>query len=101
MKQKIKGEDGMTRARELEFKLFSRVWIYSSLPDGSWDHRGNAKHSRKSGEEYSDFSLFSAQRSPNLFSHWLTQKAACKEAREMHFSWAKDRNAPETRGTNE
>ena len=43
----------MTRARELEFKLFSRVWIYSSLPDGSWDHRGNAKHSRKSGEEYS------------------------------------------------
>lgn len=51
----------MTRARELEFKLFSRVWIYSSLPDGSWGHRGNAKHSRKKGEEYSDFSLFSAQ----------------------------------------
>lgn len=91
----------MTRARELEFKLFSRVWIYSSLPDGSWGHRGNAKHSRKKGEEYSDFSLFSAQQPPNIFSHWLTQKAACKEARETHFSWAKDRNAPETRGTNE
>ena len=90
----------MTRVRELEFKLFSRVWVYSRLPDGSWDHRGNANQSRKKGEEYSDFSLFSAQQSPNIFSHWLTQKAACKEVREMHFSWAKDRNASETKGKN-
>ena len=37
----------MTRARELELEFLLRIWIYNTLSDVSWDHRGDAGQSRK------------------------------------------------------
>lgn len=96
-----KGRRWYGQSQRAGVQTIQRVWISSRLPDVSWDHRGDANQSRRKGKEYSDFSLSSAQQSPNIFSHWLTQKTAYKEVRKMYFSWAKDRNASETNGTNE
>lgn len=47
----------MTRARELELEFLLRIWIYNTLSDVSWDHRGDAGQSRKKQRDTLDASL--------------------------------------------
>lgn len=92
----------MTRARELEFKLFSRVWIYSNLPDdGSWGHRGNAKHSRKEKGGRNTLTSPSFLPASQHFLSLANPEGSLQGSQRNAFSWAKDREYPETRGTNE
>ena len=81
----------MTRARELELEFLLRIWIYNTLSDVSWDHRGDAGQSRKKQRDTLDASLslslsLSCSSVSQHVSHWLNkQEGIAKKSGKCSF----------------